>query len=290
MNEETLIRQAIAEEAEQAVDPGTVLAGLREARPRRRTGMLMAVAAAAVVAAVVAIVIPLASSRDSNEPAGPPATTKPPAPAAAEQTILLAGFDGHWLTDTLILVHRRANGSDDAVSLPRDTWVRVPNYGDQRLNHAYAVAIGNNQNLDFRPNAAKVVVDTVEQLTKTHIDHYAMVDMNVFGKLAEAVGGVEVCLRTKVQDAYSGADLPAGRQVLSGGQLLAFLVFWGVNVEIIRRGIESIRVLERWAAPLLLVMGLGLFVWAWWRSCGSGTACPAVIWTGSCASRRSCGR
>jgi len=49
------------------------------------------------------------------------------------------------------------------------------------------------------------------------------------------------------------------------GQLVAFLVFWLINVAIIWRGMESIRVLERWAAPILLLMGLGLFVWAWWK-------------------------
>jgi nucleobase:cation symporter-1, NCS1 family len=50
---------------------------------------------------------------------------------------------------------------------------------------------------------------------------------------------------------------------VTSGQLLAFLAFWAVNVAIIVRGIESIRILERWAAPLLLAMGIGLLLWAW---------------------------
>ena len=49
------------------------------------------------------------------------------------------------------------------------------------------------------------------------------------------------------------------------GQLVAFLVFWALNVAIIVRGIETIRVLETWAAPFLLLIGVALFVWAWQR-------------------------
>ncbi len=72
----------------------------------------------------------------------------------------------------------------------------------------------------------------------------------------------------------AGWDLP---QVLPGwfgittGQLIAFLVFWLINVAIIWRGMESIRVLERWAAPLLLVMGVALLGWAIWAVGDLGT-------------------
>lgn len=50
---------------------------------------------------------------------------------------------------------------------------------------------------------------------------------------------------------------------ITTGQFVCFLLFWAVNVAIIRRGMESIRVLETWAAPLLLVMGVALLAWAW---------------------------
>jgi NCS1 family nucleobase:cation symporter-1 len=81
------------------------------------------------------------------------------------------------------------------------------------------------------------------------------------------IGGKAIYILARVL-LPSGWDLPQFLPAWFGittGQLVAFLVFWAINVEIIRRGMESIRVLERWAAPVLLVMGLGLFVWAWWR-------------------------
>jgi NCS1 family nucleobase:cation symporter-1 len=43
---------------------------------------------------------------------------------------------------------------------------------------------------------------------------------------------------------------------------IAFLVFWLVQVAVILKGTEGIKVLESWSAPLLLAGGVLLFVWA----------------------------
>ncbi len=43
---------------------------------------------------------------------------------------------------------------------------------------------------------------------------------------------------------------------------LAFLLFWAIQVVIILKGIEGIKYLESYAAPLLLIGGLALLVWA----------------------------
>ncbi len=46
------------------------------------------------------------------------------------------------------------------------------------------------------------------------------------------------------------------------GPALCFAAFWLVNIYIIVRGSESIRFLEAWAAPFLIVCGLALLAWA----------------------------
>jgi nucleobase:cation symporter-1, NCS1 family len=51
---------------------------------------------------------------------------------------------------------------------------------------------------------------------------------------------------------------------------LAFLLFWGIEVLIIVKGIEGIKYLESWSAPLLLVGGAVLLIWASWRAGGLG--------------------
>ena len=47
------------------------------------------------------------------------------------------------------------------------------------------------------------------------------------------------------------------------GEVIGFFVFWVANVWVVIRGAESIKLLEAWAAPMLLLVGVGLIVWAW---------------------------
>jgi NCS1 family nucleobase:cation symporter-1 len=49
---------------------------------------------------------------------------------------------------------------------------------------------------------------------------------------------------------------------LAAGVWISFAIFWGVHVWLILRGMEGIRHLESWAAPLLLGGGLLLLGWA----------------------------
>ncbi len=53
-------------------------------------------------------------------------------------------------------------------------------------------------------------------------------------------------------------------------QLVCFLAFWAVNMLVIYKGIESIRILLNIKAPLLIVLGLALLYWAYSRAGGFG--------------------
>jgi NCS1 family nucleobase:cation symporter-1 len=53
-------------------------------------------------------------------------------------------------------------------------------------------------------------------------------------------------------------------------ELLCFLFFWGINMFVIYRGIESIRILLNIKAPLLILLGLALLAWAYVRANGFG--------------------
>jgi NCS1 family nucleobase:cation symporter-1 len=57
---------------------------------------------------------------------------------------------------------------------------------------------------------------------------------------------------------------------LSGNVWIAFAVFWLVQVAIIVRGLEGIKILESWSAPLLLGGGVLLLAWAVRRGGGLG--------------------
>src|SRR5205085_714702 len=51
---------------------------------------------------------------------------------------------------------------------------------------------------------------------------------------------------------------------------LTFLFFWGLNILIIFRGMNAIRIFENWAAPIVLVMAAVLLGWAVSRAGGLG--------------------
>ncbi|HMD33725.1 MAG TPA: NCS1 family nucleobase:cation symporter-1 [Vicinamibacterales bacterium] len=51
---------------------------------------------------------------------------------------------------------------------------------------------------------------------------------------------------------------------------VSFLLFWGLNVFIIYRGMDLVREVENWAAPFVLVMTAVLLGWAIWRANGLG--------------------
>ncbi|NND44190.1 MAG: NCS1 family nucleobase:cation symporter-1 [Xanthomonadales bacterium] len=53
-------------------------------------------------------------------------------------------------------------------------------------------------------------------------------------------------------------------------QFTCFMVFWAMNIWLIWKGIESIRILEHLAAPFLLLCGFALLAWAYVRAEGFG--------------------
>lgn len=54
-------------------------------------------------------------------------------------------------------------------------------------------------------------------------------------------------------------------------QFACFMLFWAMNIWLIWKGIESIRILEHVAAPFLLLCGLALLLWAYQRADGFGS-------------------
>jgi NCS1 family nucleobase:cation symporter-1 len=57
---------------------------------------------------------------------------------------------------------------------------------------------------------------------------------------------------------------------INAAQLGCFLFFWSINMFVIYRGIDSIRVLLNIKAPLLIVLGLALLAWAYFTAGGFG--------------------
>ncbi|HEY3260189.1 MAG TPA: LCP family protein [Pseudonocardiaceae bacterium] len=141
-------------------------------------------------------------------------------------------------TDTIILVRVPDNGGNAyAVSIPRDTYVPIPGYREDKINVTYGMSkrfarerlrregVTDEHALERQANEAgqRILVQTVEELTGVKIDHYAEINLFGFYLLTQAIGGVEVCLKRATRDPDSGADFRKGRQLVSAGDALAFV-------------------------------------------------------------------
>ncbi len=140
-----------------------------------------------------------------------------------ERRRLSAGYDDFGRhTDTMLLVHLGSDlGDVSVISIPRDSLVTIPAHTGPE-----GQAVPEHQgkiNSAFSSGGPAVTVQTVEQATGLTIDHYVEIDFAGFLRMVDAVGGVEVCLPTPLQDTLSGLDLPAGRQTIDGPQALAYV-------------------------------------------------------------------
>jgi NCS1 family nucleobase:cation symporter-1 len=90
--------------------------------------------------------------------------------------------------------------------------------------------------------------------------------------------GINAWIGGSVLHTFFTACYPAFPKLFGGAaiagylpsQWLSFLLFWGLNIYVIYRGMDLVRRVENFAAPFVLVMAMGLLVWAVWRANGLG--------------------
>ncbi|MEI2732880.1 MAG: LCP family protein [Dermatophilaceae bacterium] len=115
-------------------------------------------------------------------------------------------------TDTIMLVHLSERGQQPVVvSIPRDSYVNIPGKGQNKINAAYSLG------------GAKLLTNTVEQVTGIHVDGYLEVGFVGFAGIVDSIGGVEVCVPFAMKDDYSGLDVKEGCQPMDGKTSLAYV-------------------------------------------------------------------
>jgi NCS1 family nucleobase:cation symporter-1 len=73
--------------------------------------------------------------------------------------------------------------------------------------------------------------------------------------------GIQTWIGGLALDALITAAWP-GWKAIGPSTAISFLIFWAIQVVIILKGTEGIKILESWSAPLLLAGGAALLVWA----------------------------
>lgn len=170
--------------------------------------------------AITDVVEEAVSAQEASLPPSVVASTPAPPPPrhpglVGTENILIAGIDrrpgekGGGLTDTLILVVReRQSGEVGLISIPRDMAVELPDQGFQRINAAYGLAYARGA----RPLEA--LKKAVGDLMALPVEHAVVIDLSVFERLVEALGGVSVDVPCPIIDDFVDVRTPTGRRIL----------------------------------------------------------------------------
>ncbi len=210
------------------------------ARTRRRmsntaraltvAGVLVAVLAGAAVGGVAWFQHRLANNIESlgdpfqDLPDRPsPAPSDPAEPNQAMNILVLgsdsrisAGDPSQWQagaqrTDAIMLVHIPASReAAQVISIPRDSWVEIPGHGENKINAAFSFG------------GPALTIQTVEQLTGVHIDHFVVTDFTSFVGLTDALGGVQIRIPEDIGDGKQ-VFFEAGVHQMTGEQALKYV-------------------------------------------------------------------
>jgi NCS1 family nucleobase:cation symporter-1 len=89
--------------------------------------------------------------------------------------------------------------------------------------------------------------------------------------------GIQAWIGGEALHTFCTSLIPAWPGLLGPGlgghtttEWLSFLLFWGINLYIIYRGMDLLRMVENWAAPFVLVMTVLLLIWAVSKAGGLG--------------------
>ncbi|MFD5450112.1 LCP family protein [Streptomyces sp. NPDC127100] len=153
---------------------------------------------------------------------------------ASDANVALGGGKDHRdnppLGDVQMLIHLSADRKSAAVvSIPRDTRVDIPKCTDPETGTTYP-ATNTIINESLGRGGAGCTLATWQNLTGVYIDHWMTIDFAGVVSMADAVGGVEVCVNQNVWDrplprvsGGSGLKLTAGPHKVKGEQALQWL-------------------------------------------------------------------
>lgn len=161
------------------------------------------------------------------------ATATPVLPAG-RVNILLLGVDereswseGPPRTDGIMLVSvDTSTKSATVLSIPRDLWVEIPGFGQERVNVAYRVA-----EMSQAGTGPIKACETVSALLGVPIDRYAVVNFRAVVQIIDAIGGIDIDVPYEIWDyqyptddnQYMTVHFAPGQQRLNGEQTLQYI-------------------------------------------------------------------
>jgi len=110
--------------------------------------------------------------------------------------------------------------------VPRDLYVQIPGFGEDRINTALVLGARNGDYLD----GAALAMQTVSYNLNIPIHHFVLVDFNAFVRSIDLLGGVDVDVPYEINDpeypdmdyGYDPLYIPAGLQHFDGAMALKY--------------------------------------------------------------------
>ena len=130
--------------------------------------------------------------------------------------ILLVGCDQREneaaRADTIILATLRPVDQEvSMLSIPRDTYTKIPGHGTTKINHAMAYG------------GMDLLKESVENLLDVQVDYTVQVNFDAFKSIIDALGGVTIDVETRMYKPTENIDLQPGLQHLNGYDALAYV-------------------------------------------------------------------
>ena len=139
---------------------------------------------------------------------------------ALKKNIVVMGVDERdgdaGRSDTLFVVMMDPKSNNvSLLSIPRDTMVKIPGRGWDKVNHAFAFG------------GHKLTQQTVEEFLGIQINNYVVIDFKGFKNLVDAIGGIDIDVEKDMyyEDPYDNLviDLQKGRQHLDGRTAIQYV-------------------------------------------------------------------
>lgn len=147
--------------------------------------------------------------------------------------ILFLGLDqregeyGPWRTDTMIVVTiDPETKTAGMLSIPRDLWVLIPGYGENRINTAHF--FGDRD--EYPGGGPALAKETVQYNFGVPIHRYVRVNFRGFKRMIDAIGGITIDVEEPIRDnrypdenyGYKTIFIPAGLQHMDGETALQY--------------------------------------------------------------------
>lgn len=136
------------------------------------------------------------------------------------------GHKGAYLADTIILVSFKPTSKQVAtLSIPRDLYVPIPDYGWRRINNAYALAETNSG------QGGKLTSQVIGDILDLPIHYWAVIDFSGFEGIIDKLGGVKINIERSFTDyhypapnyKYQTISFDKGWQKMDGETALKFV-------------------------------------------------------------------